>query len=100
MRIRAQLLMYALLIPVPLAAQTHHVLNATPGNVVIGYYDATTPPVLRIKSGDSVEIHTLGVGTPNGLANAGLPRDQIEPALLAVVAAQPNGRGHFLTGPV
>ena len=81
-------------------AQTRHVLNATPQNVVIGYYDASTPPALRIRSGDTVEIHTLGVGTPTALANAGLPKERIEPALVEVVKAQPNGRGHFLTGPV
>jgi len=82
------------------AAQTRHILQATPENIVIGYYDASTPPALRIHSGDIVEIHTLGVGTPTALANAGLPQDRIEAALLAVVKARPNGRGHFLTGPV
>lgn len=70
------------------------------GNLVIGYYDASTPPALRIHSGDIVEIHTLGVGTPTALANAGMSQDKIEPALLAVLKAKPNGRGHFLTGPV
>jgi len=94
-----------LLLALPLAAvtgaaQTRHVLQATPDNIVIGYYDAATPPALRIKSGDIVEIHTLGVGTPTALANAGLPKDRIEPALLEVVKAKPDGRGHFLTGPV
>ncbi len=89
-----------LLLSIPLAAQTRHVLQATPQNIVIGYYDASTPPALRIHSGEIVEIHTLGVGTPTALANAGLPQDKIVPALLEVVKAQQNGRGHFLTGPI
>ena len=91
----------ALLVLCPsLLAQTRHVLQATPENVVIGYYDATTPPALRIHSGDTVEIHTLGVASPTALKNAGLPESDIEPALLEVVKAKPQGRGHFLTGPV
>src|ERR1700722_3631286 len=93
-------LLLSLPFSVQTAAQTRHILQATPENVVIGYYDASTPPALRIHSGDIVEIHTLGVGTPTALANAGLQQDKIEPALLAVVKAKPNGRGHFLTGPV
>ncbi len=83
----------------PLFAQTH-VLQATPENIVIGNYDANTPPVLRIHSGETVEMHTLGVGSPTALKNAGLPESEIEPALVAVVKAKPEGRGHFLTGPV
>ncbi len=45
-------------------------------------------------------MHTLGVGTPGGLKNAGLPESEIEPALLEVTKAKPKDRGHFLTGPV
>ena len=77
-----------------------HVLEATPENVVVGYYDASTPPAVRIHSGDSVTIHTLGVASPTALKNAGLAESEIEPALLAVAKAKPEGRGHFLTGPV
>lgn len=95
-----RLLLPVMMLTIALPAQTRHVLEATPQNVVIGHYDAATPPVLRIKSGDTVEIHTLGVGTPRALMAAGLPESQVEPALLAVVKANPTGRGHFLTGPV
>ena len=80
--------------------QTHYVLKPTPQNVVIGYYDASTPPVLKIKSGDTVEIQTFGVGSPGGLTRAGLAPERIEPGLKELVDAQPNGRGHYLTGPV
>ncbi len=34
----------ALLLVFPLLAQTRHVLQAIPENVVIDYYDATMPP--------------------------------------------------------
>jgi acetamidase/formamidase len=100
MKARTCLLTAFLLLPSLSPAQTRHILQATPENVVIGYYDATTPPALKVHSGDVVEIHTLGVGTPNALIAAGLPESKVEPALLAVVNAQPKGRGHFLTGPV
>ena len=36
-----------------------YTLKPTPKTVAWGYYDASTPPVLRIKSGDIVEIQTL-----------------------------------------
>jgi acetamidase/formamidase len=81
-------------------AQTHFNLKPTPENVVIGYYDASTPPVLKIRSGDTVEIQTFGVGSPRGLAAAGLATERIEPGLVELVKAKPEGRGHYLTGPV
>lgn len=81
-------------------SQTRHVLEATPQTVVMGHYDAATKPVLRVKSGDTVEIHTLGVGSPRALVAAGLPESRLERALLAVAGANPTGRGHYLTGPV
>ena len=81
-------------------AQTRYVLKPTPENVVIGYYDASTPPVLKIKSGDTVEIQTFGVGSPSALTRAGLAPERVEPGLKELVEAQPNGRGHYLTGPV
>ena len=34
-------------------------LKPTPKTVAWGYYDAATPPVMRIKSGDTVEVQTL-----------------------------------------
>lgn len=77
-----------------------HVLKVTPPNVVVGYYDATTPPVLKITSGDTVQIHTLGVASPERLEGAGLKPAEVQPELRAVAAANPGKRGHFLTGPV
>src|SRR5882724_948422 len=90
-----------LLVLQPTFGQTKHVLKVTPQNVVIGYYDATTPPVLQIKSGDTVEIQALGVGTPDRLTKAGLDPKELQPELKAVVDASATPpRGHFLTGPV
>ncbi len=39
-------------------AQATYTLKPTPKTVAWGYYDAKTPPVLRIKSGDTVEIQS------------------------------------------
>src|SRR5207302_8084252 len=73
---------------VPLKAQQSTVpagqiyqLKPTPQTVVWGYYDPKTPPVLRIKSGDTVEIQTLIASSPERFDSAGLGSDQIEPAL-------------------
>lgn len=49
-----------------------HVLEATPKTVAWGYYAAATPPVLRINSGDRVEVHTLITSTPQRLEAAGV----------------------------
>jgi acetamidase/formamidase len=85
----------------PTFGQTKHTLKVTPKNVVIGYYDATTPPALTIKSGDTVEIQALGVGTPDRMVKAGLDPKELQPELKAVVEASSTPpRGHFLTGPV
>ena len=59
----------------PLAQQpagNSHVLKPTPKTVAWGYYDASAPPVLRIKSGDTVEIETVITNSPSGLGAAGL----------------------------
>ena len=40
-------------------AQTVQTLKPTPKTVAWGYYDAKAAPVLRVKSGDTVEIQTL-----------------------------------------
>ena len=52
-------------------------LKPTPKTVAWGYYDASTPPVLRIKSGDKVEIQTLITSSPTRLEGAGLPPSQV-----------------------
>lgn len=81
---------------------TTHVLKPTPKTVAWGYYDATTAPVLRIKSGDEVEVHTLITSTPPRLEAAGVPPDQIEQALRDIFKEVTNKGpgGHILTGPI
>ena len=88
----------AVLSAVPLQAQ--HTLEPTPRTVVWGYYDATTPPVLRIKSGESVDIHTLGVASPQRLEAAGVPPNQVEQALRDIHRELKSAGPHILTGPI
>ena len=79
-----------------------YVLNPSPKTVAWGHYDAATPPALRIKSGDSVEIHTLITSTPPRLSSAGVPPEQIEAALRDIFTNVTNKGpgGHILTGPI
>jgi acetamidase/formamidase len=84
-------------------AKTHR-LEATPATVAYGYYWADAPPVLRIASGDSIDVDTLLTNTPAGLAKAGVPDDKIQASLKAIVGEVTGERrgpgGHILTGPV
>ncbi len=87
----------------PAAAATYE-LKATPQTVAWGHYDATDTPVLTIRSGDTVVIHTLLTNSPAGLEKAGVAPADVEPALRAVydgVPASARGPGgHILTGPI
>ncbi len=97
------LLFAALALATPASAETYE-LKVTPQTVVWGHYDATDKPVLTVKSGDTVKIHTLLTNSPTGLAKAGVAADAIEPELRAVFdgvpAAARGPGGHILTGPV
>ena len=77
-------------------------LKPTPKTVAWGYYDAKTSPVLRIKSGDTVEIQTLITSSPKRLEEAGVPPDQIEQPLRDIYdrVKDKGPGGHILTGPV
>jgi acetamidase/formamidase len=81
-----------------------HRLEATPATVAYGYYWADAPPVLRIDSGDIIDVDTLLTNTPTGLAKAGIPDDKIQASLKAIVSEVTGDRrgpgGHILTGPV
>ena len=83
-------------------SQATFTLKATPKTVAWGYYDASTPPVLRIKSGDTVEIQTLITTSPKRLEDAGLPPDQVEQSLRDIHAQvkDKGPGGHILTGPI
>jgi acetamidase/formamidase len=83
------------------ATRTHS-LKASPKTVAWGHYDARTPSVLRIKSGDTVDVTTLITSSPNRLEGAGVAPDQVEPALREIHKEVTNKGpgGHILTGPI
>ena len=76
-------------------------LKAGPGTIVWGYYSAASKPVLRVSSGDVVEIQTVS-GNPARLEEAGLAPGKIEPELRAIYkeVTDKGPGGHLLTGPV
>jgi acetamidase/formamidase len=86
-----------------LAPKTHR-LEATPATVAYGYYWAEAKPALRIVSGDIIDVDTLLTNSPTGLARAGVPDDNIQASLKAIVTEVTGDRrgpgGHILTGPV
>jgi len=79
-----------------------HRLVASPETVAYGYYDAAAKPVLRIASGDIIDVDTLLTNTPRGLERAGVKPEDIQPSLRAIVdTVKDRGPGgHILTGPV
>jgi acetamidase/formamidase len=83
-----------------------HRLEATPETIAYGYYWSEAKPVLRIPSGDIIDVDTLLTNSPAGLARAGVPDDKIQKSLKDITAAFPQGDprrgpgGHVLTGPV
>ncbi len=87
--------------PVGSAGQIYQ-LKPTPKTVTWGYYDPKTPPVLRIQSGDTVEIQTLIASSPERFESARVPPDQIEQPLRDIFnQVKEKGPGaHVLTGPI
>jgi acetamidase/formamidase len=81
-----------------------HRLVATPTTVAYGYYWAEAKPVLRIASGDIIDVDTLLTNSPTGLQRAGVPPEEIQTSLKAIVGEVTGDRrgpgGHILTGPV
>src|SRR5919106_1205868 len=84
-------------------------LRATPETVVWGAIPADKPPVLRIRSGQTVRIETISQQPLNHqepvsfFAAAGIPADQVLPEASAIyrqVKKSPPGGPHVLTGPV
>jgi acetamidase/formamidase len=78
-------------------------LKPTSKTVAWGYYDASTPPALRVQSGDTVEIQTLPAGaSPAQLVAAGVPPEQVEQSFQDIVKDVTNRGpgGHILTGPI
>ncbi len=79
-----------------------HRLEATPATVAYGYYWSEAKPVLRIASGDIIDVDTLLTNTPRGLERAGVKPEDVQTSLRAVVdnVTDKGPGGHILTGPV
>src|ERR1039458_304403 len=80
-------------------------LKSGPATVVWGHYWSGDKPVLRIKSGDTVEVLTMSTSNPASLARAGVKDEDIQPEWKAIYANQPPREergpgGHVLTGPI
>ncbi len=77
-------------------------LDAGPGTVAWGNYDAAAKPVLRIHSGDTVVFHTLLTNSPAGLEKAGVAPADVQASLRAVFdqVKDRGPGGHILDGPV
>jgi acetamidase/formamidase len=92
-------------LPAALTAQPsphRHHLPATPSTVAWGYYSADAKPVLRVASGDTVDVETLITNSPRGLERAGLPASEVQQSLRDVYAQvkDKGPGGHILTGPI
>lgn len=87
----------------PATPRTHR-LEATPATVAYGYYWADAKPVLRIASGDILDVDTLLTNTPMGLERAGVAPEKVQPSLRTIVSQVTGERlgpgRHILTGPV
>jgi acetamidase/formamidase len=81
-----------------------HRLPATPQTVAYGYYWSEAKPVLRIGSGDVIDVETLLTNTPMGLERAGVAPAEVQQSLRDVVTQVTGSNrgpgGHILTGPV
>jgi acetamidase/formamidase len=75
-----------------------HRVPATPETVRWGTFDAATPPVLTVNSGDSVVLECVS-GSPDTLPPPGSGLS-VPLALTAIHAKVPRGPGHIITGPV
>jgi acetamidase/formamidase len=84
-------------------------LPATPANTVDGFFSADTPPVLKIKSGDIVEIDTVNAAGVRDDDPEKFFRDNRIPLDLPAVQdilrikheLKPSGfRAHLMTGPI
>lgn len=95
-------LLAVLLLVLIIDARGQHQLKPNPKTVAWGYYDASTPPVMRMKSGDTVEIQTLITSSPGRLEGAGVTADQVEQSLRDIHKEVTNKGpgGHILTGPI
>ena len=84
------------------ASAADYKLPVSPETVVWGYYWSAAKPVLRIKTGDTVELTTMITSTPERLRAAGVAEDRIQPELKAITQTvkDKGPGGHILNGPI
>ncbi|WP_286715502.1 acetamidase/formamidase family protein [Marinobacter sp. tcs-11] len=76
----------------------HHVVPTRHENMLWGYLEAGIAPILRVQSGDTVELGSFPAG---GYECLPADRDQVPTEYLNAIAALEKGAGpHFVTGPV
>jgi acetamidase/formamidase len=86
----------------PASAQRIHELRAGPRTIAFGHYDGAKAPVLRIASGDIVDVTTMLTNSPTGLERMGLEAARVQPELRAIYdsVTDRGPGGHILTGPI
>jgi acetamidase/formamidase len=100
------MLLFVAIAPGALGAQAKprtHVLRAGPTTVAFGHYDPKSAPVLRINSGDIVDVTTMLTNSPKGLVERyGLAPEKVQPELVAIYdsVTDRGPGGHILTGPI
>jgi acetamidase/formamidase len=83
------------------ARAAEYTLIPEPGAVQIFNFDASTPPVLRVESGDIVTIETAGSLDPDDIDRSGAVPYGAVPEHIRNLFRLLKGRGpHLLTGPV
>jgi acetamidase/formamidase len=83
------------------ARAAEYTLIPEPGAVQIFNFDASTPPVLRVESGDIVAIETAGSLDPDDIDRSGAVPHGAVPEHIRNLFRLLKGRGpHLLTGPV
>ncbi|GMR13962.1 MAG: acetamidase/formamidase family protein [Gemmatimonadota bacterium] len=104
LRVLMSPLALAILLNIPslVAGQTVHHLPATPTTVAYGYYWSEAPPVLRIESGDFVEVETMITSRPDLLEQIGVPPEEVQQSLRDIIeqVTDRGPGGHILTGPI
>jgi acetamidase/formamidase len=78
---------------------SHH-LTAEPKNLFWGYFDAATPPVLSVASGDEVSMDCLPAGTEAELPPGGNGVLPEHVAAMRALAADKGASPHIMTGPI
>jgi acetamidase/formamidase len=78
----------------------HHVLSSAPETCHWGFFDAALPPVLTVRSGETVTVESVSGGREH-LPPPGDGQFEVLPDHRAIHAAlSPRMPGHILTGPV